>query len=58
MQPTPRVLDPCSGSRMMWFDRLSPDVIFGDTRQEEHTLHRIRPAPKPENRKLEGGKKY
>lgn len=35
---TPRVLDPCSGSRMMWFDRLNPDVVFGDKRQEEHIL--------------------
>lgn len=35
---TPIALDPCSGSRMMWFDRLNPDVVFGDKRQEEHTL--------------------
>ena len=30
----PRVLDPCSGSRMMWFDRQNPDVVFGDRRSE------------------------
>ncbi len=38
MITNPRVLDPCSGSRMMHFDRLNPDVIFGDKRQEEHIL--------------------
>lgn len=30
----PRVLDPASGSRMMWFDRGHPDVVFGDKRRE------------------------
>jgi SAM-dependent methyltransferase len=34
----PRVLDPCSGSRMMWFDRQHPDVIFGDCRSETLTV--------------------
>lgn len=29
-----RVLDPCCGSRMMWFDRKHPDVVFGDQRSE------------------------
>ena len=29
-----RVLDPCCGSRMMWFDRQHPDTIFGDRRSE------------------------
>lgn len=33
-----RVLDPCCGSRMMWFDRQNPDVVFGDKRAEEHVL--------------------
>lgn len=33
-----RVLDPCSGSRMMWFDRTHPDVVFGDRRRETITL--------------------
>jgi hypothetical protein len=33
-----RVLDPCSGSRMMWFDRNHPDVVFGDRRSETLTL--------------------
>lgn len=30
----PRVLDPCCGGRMMWFDHLNPDVVFGDRRAE------------------------
>jgi len=30
-----RVLDPCSGSRMMWFDHKHPDVLFGDKRSEK-----------------------
>ncbi len=30
-----RVLDPCCGSRMMWFDRTHEDVVFGDCRNEE-----------------------
>jgi SAM-dependent methyltransferase len=29
-----RVLDPCCGGRMMWFDRQNPDVVFGDQRNE------------------------
>jgi SAM-dependent methyltransferase len=29
-----KALDPCCGSRMMWFDRQHPDVIFGDIRNE------------------------
>lgn len=29
-----RVLDPCCGSRIFWFDRQNPDVIFGDQRKE------------------------
>lgn len=39
-QPTkdPRVLDPCCGGRMMWFDRDHPDVIFGDVRTEILTV--------------------
>ena len=34
----PRVLDPCCGSRMMWFDRRHPDVVFGDRRSETVTV--------------------
>lgn len=33
-----RVLDPCCGSRMMWFDREHPDAIFGDQRSETITV--------------------
>lgn len=33
-----RVLDPCCGSRMMWFDHRHPDVIFGDQRSETLTV--------------------
>lgn len=29
-----KVLDPCCGSRMMWFDRQHPDAVFGDRRSE------------------------
>ena len=35
---TARVLDPCSGSRMMWFDRANPDAVFGDRRRETLTV--------------------
>lgn len=35
---SPRVLDPCCGSRMMWFDRHHPEVLFGDKRSEQHVL--------------------
>ena len=33
-----RVLDPCCGSRMFWFDRENSDVVFGDKRNESHVL--------------------
>ena len=32
------VLDPCCGSRMMWFDKTHPAVIFGDMRRETITV--------------------
>lgn len=35
---SPRVLDPASGSRMMWFDRRHPDALFGDRRIAMLTL--------------------
>lgn len=35
---TARVLDPCCGSRMFWFDKANPDVVFGDVRTESSTL--------------------
>lgn len=30
----PLALDPCCGSRMMWFDKADPRAIFGDIRRE------------------------
>ena len=33
-----RVLDACCGSRMFYFDRENPDVIFADNREVETTL--------------------
>ncbi len=33
-----RILDPCCGSRMMWFDRANPDALFGDRRAETLTV--------------------
>lgn len=33
-----RILDPCSGSRMMYFDKQDHRVLFGDIREEEHYL--------------------
>lgn len=32
------ILDPCCGSRMMWFDRKHPAVVFGDCRSETITV--------------------
>lgn len=32
------ILDPCCGTRMMWFDRLNPAVTFGDNRRETITV--------------------
>ena len=33
-----RVLDPCCGGRMFYFDRQHPDVVFGDRRHETITV--------------------
>lgn len=33
-----KILDVCCGSRMFWFNKNHPDVIFQDIRKEEHTL--------------------
>jgi SAM-dependent methyltransferase len=32
------ILDACCGSRMFWFDKHNPNVVFADIRNEEHTL--------------------
>ena len=33
-----KVLDPCSASRMMWFDKEDQRALFGDIRDENHLL--------------------
>ena len=33
-----RVLDPCCGSRMFWFDKTDERVVFGDVRSETITV--------------------
>lgn len=33
-----KVLDPCCGSRMFWFDKHDSRAIFGDIRDENHIL--------------------
>ena len=33
-----KILDPCCGSKMFWFDRNNPDVIFADNRKLDTTL--------------------
>lgn len=32
------ILDPCCGSKMFWFDKKDPRVLFGDIREEAHQL--------------------
>lgn len=38
MSAAAKVLDPCSASRMMWFDKEDQRALFGDIRDEEHLL--------------------
>jgi len=38
MNAAAKVLDPCSASRMMWFDKQDQRALFGDIRDEEHVL--------------------
>lgn len=33
-----KILDATCGSRMMWFDKQNPDVLFADKRTESHIL--------------------
>lgn len=33
-----KILDPCCGSKMFWFDRNNPNVLFADKRTVETTL--------------------
>lgn len=32
------ILDPCCGSKMFWFDKNNPNVVFADQRAESHIL--------------------
>lgn len=34
----PKILDACCGSRMFWFDKNNPDVVFVDNRKLDTTL--------------------
>lgn len=38
MQTDKLILDACCGSRMFWFDKTNPDVLFADIRDEGHIL--------------------
>jgi len=33
-----KILDACCGSRMFWFDKQNPNVVFADIRSEDYTL--------------------
>lgn len=33
-----KILDACCGSKMFWFDKENPNVLFADNRVEQHTL--------------------
>lgn len=33
-----KILDPCCGSRMFWFDKGDQRTLFGDIRDEQHVL--------------------
>lgn len=33
-----KILDPCCGSKMMWFDKTNGGVIYADNRTEKHIL--------------------
>lgn len=35
---TKYILDACCGSRMFWFDKTNPNVLFADIRDESHIL--------------------
>lgn len=38
MEAAKKILDPCCGSRMFWFDKSHPEVVYGDIREERHEL--------------------
>lgn len=33
-----KIMDVCCGSRMFWFDKNNPNVLFNDLREEKHIL--------------------
>lgn len=33
-----KIIDVCCGSKMFWFDKKNPNVIFNDIRKEKHIL--------------------
>ena len=33
-----KILDVCCGSKMFWFEKNNPNVLFSDIRKEDHTL--------------------
>jgi SAM-dependent methyltransferase len=39
MASAQRILDPCCGSRMFWFDKDNPEVVFGDIRRESGIIY-------------------
>lgn len=48
----PQVLDPCCGSRMMWFDKADPRAVFGDQRAETLTVTDNSPRNKSGTRSI------
>jgi len=38
MKTDKKILDACCGSRMFWFDKTNPDVLFADIRNEDYTM--------------------
>ena len=38
MTAAAKILDPCCGSRMFWFDKDDQRALFGDIRDEQHVL--------------------
>lgn len=43
METDKKILDACCGSRMFWFDKNNPDVLFADIRNIEYELDRGTP---------------
>ena len=38
IKPNVKILDPCCGSKMFYFDKDNKDILFADIRKENHTL--------------------